>query len=124
MHAGATRIRGISPGAWVGIGAVRVYQWTLRPVLGGNCRFAPSCSDYAVEALRRHGAVRGSGLAAWRILRCNPWCQGGYDPVPEHGRFVADSPDPAAENRSPRTPARENSVGPSAPAPGIDHTGH
>lgn len=71
-----------SPAARIGIGAVRAYQWTLRPLLGGNCRFYPSCSDYAVEALRQHGAVRGAGLAAWRILRCNPWHEGGYDPVP------------------------------------------
>ena len=61
---------------------VRAYQWTLRPVIGANCRFLPSCSDYAVEALRGHGALRGSGLAARRILRCNPWHEGGYDPVP------------------------------------------
>jgi putative membrane protein insertion efficiency factor len=64
------------------IGAVRLYQWTLRPLIGANCRFHPSCSDYAVEALRRHGAVRGGALAVWRILRCNPWSAGGYDPVP------------------------------------------
>ena len=71
-----------SPAAWLGIGAVRVYQWTLRPVIGANCRFSPSCSEYAVEALRTHGALRGAGLAGWRILRCNPWNEGGYDPVP------------------------------------------
>ena len=75
----------MSPAARVGIGAVRVYQWTFASVLGGQCRFAPTCSEYAVEALRRHGAVRGTGLAAWRVLRCQPWCDGGYDPVPEHG---------------------------------------
>jgi putative membrane protein insertion efficiency factor len=63
-------------------GAVRVYQYTLRPVLGANCRFTPSCSDYAIQALRAHGAVRGTGLAARRVLRCNPWCAGGHDPVP------------------------------------------
>ncbi len=57
--------------------AVRVYQWTLRPVIGANCRFWPSCSEYAVDALRLHGAVRGSALAAKRILRCNPWNEGG-----------------------------------------------
>jgi hypothetical protein len=72
----------VSLAARVGIGAVRVYQWTLRPVIGANCRFYPSCSEYAVEALRSHGALRGSGLAAWRVLRCNPWSAGGYDPVP------------------------------------------
>jgi putative membrane protein insertion efficiency factor len=64
------------------IGAVRAYQWTIRPVIGAHCRFWPSCSEYAIEALRTHGALRGSGLAARRILRCNPWHEGGVDPVP------------------------------------------
>jgi putative membrane protein insertion efficiency factor len=63
-------------------GAVRLYQFTLRPVLGANCRFTPSCSDYALQALRTHGALRGTALAAGRVLRCNPWCEGGHDPVP------------------------------------------
>lgn len=61
---------------------VQIYQWTLRPFIGANCRFEPSCSVYAIEALRTHGAVRGSVLATWRILRCNPWHAGGLDPVP------------------------------------------
>ena len=65
---------------------MRAYQWTIRPVIGANCRFWPSCSDYAIEAFRAHGALRGSGLAARRILRCNPWCDGGYDPVPPPAR--------------------------------------
>lgn len=63
-------------------GAVIAYQWTIRPVIGANCRFTPSCSDYALEALATHGAVRGSWLAGRRILRCNPWHPGGHDPVP------------------------------------------
>ncbi|HYZ31759.1 MAG TPA: membrane protein insertion efficiency factor YidD [Crenalkalicoccus sp.] len=61
---------------------VLAYQMTLRPVLGCNCRFHPSCSDYALEAISTHGALRGSALAARRILRCNPWHPGGHDPVP------------------------------------------
>ena len=72
----------MTPAAHVAVGAVRVYQWTVRPVIGANCRFFPSCSDYAIDAFRAHGALRGSGLAARRILRCNPWHEGGYDPVP------------------------------------------
>jgi putative membrane protein insertion efficiency factor len=66
---------------------VRAYQFFVRPLLPPACRFVPSCSDYAVEALRTHGAVRGAWLAAWRIFRCNPFVAGGYDPVPEkaHG---------------------------------------
>ncbi|WP_408904674.1 MULTISPECIES: membrane protein insertion efficiency factor YidD [Nguyenibacter] len=67
------------------IGLIRAYQWIFRPVMGMNCRFVPSCSDYALEAIRRHGPFRGTILAAWRILRCNPWNIGGYDPVPERG---------------------------------------
>ncbi len=73
----------MSPAAVVIAGAVKTYQWTVRPLLGPNCRFHPSCSDYAVEALRTHGAWRGGGLAARRILRCNPWNAGGFDPVPK-----------------------------------------
>jgi hypothetical protein len=61
---------------------IRVYQYTLRPLLGTNCRFYPSCSDYAREALDRHGARRGVLLAVRRILRCHPYHPGGYDPVP------------------------------------------
>ncbi len=64
------------------VAAVRGYQVALRPILGSNCRFHPSCSDYAAEALRRHGLGRGGMLAASRILRCNPWHPGGDDPVP------------------------------------------
>ncbi len=61
---------------------VRLYQWTLRPFIGAHCRYEPSCSHYAVQALERHGALRGSALAARRVLRCNPWTAGGLDPVP------------------------------------------
>lgn len=71
----------MTPAAAVGIGVVRAYQWTLRPLIGANCRFHPSCSEYAVEALRTHGAGRGGLMSARRILRCNPWHPGGYDPV-------------------------------------------
>jgi putative membrane protein insertion efficiency factor len=61
---------------------ITIYQWTLRPMLGPHCRFTPSCSNYALEAIARHGVVKGSALATGRILRCNPWCDGGDDPVP------------------------------------------
>jgi putative membrane protein insertion efficiency factor len=61
---------------------VRGYQYFLRPMLGSNCRFAPSCSDYALEAIGKHGALRGSWLAVRRIARCHPYHPGGYDPVP------------------------------------------
>jgi len=72
----------MSPAAHVLAGAVWVYELTLRPVIGANCRFYPSCSAYAKEAICAHGAARGSVLAACRIFRCHPWHEGGYDPVP------------------------------------------
>ncbi|WP_038202427.1 membrane protein insertion efficiency factor YidD [Xenophilus azovorans] len=64
------------------IAVVRGYRLLLSPWLGGACRFTPTCSLYAIEALERHGAARGSYLAARRLVRCQPWCAGGYDPVP------------------------------------------
>ncbi len=81
-----------TPAASVGIGAVRVYQWTLRPFIGANCRFWPSCSEYAIDALRIHGALKGSAMATKRILRCNPWHEGGVDPVPGANGSAGDSP--------------------------------
>ena len=64
------------------IAAVRAYQYALRPMLGANCRFYPSCSDYAREAIERHGALHGSWLATRRLCRCHPYHPGGFDPVP------------------------------------------
>ncbi len=61
---------------------VRIYQRLLSPLLPATCRYEPSCSEYAAEALRAHGLRRGSALAARRILRCHPWRAGGHDPVP------------------------------------------
>jgi putative membrane protein insertion efficiency factor len=61
---------------------VRAYQWLLSPLLPPSCRFYPSCSEYAAQALRRHGLLRGSSLTVKRVLRCQPWCEGGVDPVP------------------------------------------
>jgi putative membrane protein insertion efficiency factor len=61
---------------------IRAYQYLVRPLLGSNCRFAPSCSDYACEAVLTHGALKGAWLAVRRVLRCHPYHPGGYDPVP------------------------------------------
>ena len=61
---------------------VRAYRFLLSPWLGSACRFEPTCSRYALDALDQHGAARGSYLAARRVLRCHPWCDGGLDPVP------------------------------------------
>lgn len=60
---------------------IRIYQMTLSPLIGRQCRFVPTCSNYAIEAIERHGLFRGGAMAAWRILRCNPFCRGGFDPV-------------------------------------------
>ncbi|MEZ5831320.1 MAG: membrane protein insertion efficiency factor YidD [Dongiaceae bacterium] len=65
---------------------IRLYQWTLSPLLGVNCRYAPSCSEYAAEAITMLGALRGGWLAVKRILRCHPWGGAGYDPVPRPDR--------------------------------------
>lgn len=64
------------------IGLLRMYRYGISPMLGRNCRFHPSCSEYAMEAVERHGALRGAWLAVRRVLRCHPFHPGGYDPVP------------------------------------------
>jgi uncharacterized protein len=83
--------------AWPGIvliAFIRVYQYTISPLLGPRCRYYPSCSNYAIGALRRHGVIKGTGMAAWRVLRCNPFSNGGYDPVPpRHRGCEHDHPD-------------------------------
>ena len=61
---------------------IRLYQWTLSPLLPRSCRFTPSCSEYAVQALEKHGAFKGGWLAVKRLLRCHPWGGRGFDPVP------------------------------------------
>ncbi len=71
------------PIASILIGIVYLYQYTLSPIFGNACRFTPSCSHYAQDALRTHGAWRGSILAGKRVLRCHPWHEPGYDPVPQ-----------------------------------------
>ena len=67
----------------VATGLIRLYQWTLSPILGPGCRYLPTCSAYAVTAIERFGAWRGSLLALRRIGRCHPWGGSGYDPVPD-----------------------------------------
>jgi putative membrane protein insertion efficiency factor len=72
----------MTPGVRVGIVLVRAYQLALSPFAGGACRFTPSCSDYAIQAIQEHGAVRGLGLALRRVGRCHPLGSSGFDPVP------------------------------------------
>lgn len=64
------------------IAVIKAYRYGISPLLGAHCRFHPSCSAYAQEALQRHGVVSGSWLTLRRLLRCHPWNAGGYDPVP------------------------------------------
>lgn len=67
------------------MGLIRVYQLIISPLIGPTCKYYPSCSHYGYEAVRRHGALRGTVLAGWRVLRCNPWSNGGVDEVPAVG---------------------------------------
>jgi uncharacterized protein len=64
------------------IWVLHFYKRLISPLLPASCRFVPSCSEYATEAVARHGVIRGAGLAMWRLMRCNPFSRGGYDPVP------------------------------------------
>lgn len=74
------RVAGLGRGAMLSL--LRIYQAAISPLLGPACRFEPTCSHYAAQAIERHGAVRGVGLAARRVLRCHPLHPGGFDPVP------------------------------------------
>lgn len=89
----------MSPLAQLFRGFVRAYQLVLSPLLGRQCRFLPTCSHYAMEALERHGAMKGGWLAFRRILRCHPFAAAGYDPVPDRG------PAPGTSHTSPAAPA-------------------
>ncbi|MDJ0340220.1 membrane protein insertion efficiency factor YidD [Streptomyces sp. H10-C2] len=87
---------------------IKLYQWTISPLLGPVCRYYPSCSHYGYKAIDVHGAVKGSALTAWRILRCNPWSPGGVDHVPPRKR-------PPWHERL-RSMVRDSKGGPSAVA--------
>lgn len=78
------------------IGLVKGYRFFLSPWLGSACRFEPTCSRYALQALQSHGAWHGSLLTGRRLMRCHPWCAGGLDPVPDNARRPAGSPSTAA----------------------------
>jgi uncharacterized protein len=71
---------------------IRVYQRLLSPLFGSRCKYYPSCSEYAAQAISRFGILRGVVLAGWRLLRCNPWSHGGFDPVEDQRLFKAARP--------------------------------
>ena len=83
------------------IGLVKAYRLTLSPWLGSACRFTPTCSVYSIEALEKHGAAAGTYLTLRRIVRCNPWCEGGHDPIPvEKPRFFSHLLTPLSKKKS------------------------
>lgn len=67
---------------------IKLYKKYISPLLGNHCRYWPTCSTYMIQAIEIHGAVKGLILGTWRILRCNPWSKGGYDPVPPKGMWT------------------------------------
>jgi putative membrane protein insertion efficiency factor len=75
----------LRPRSWL-VGAIKIYQKLVSPTLGANCRYLPTCSSYAAEAIARFGVVRGTWLSIKRVGRCHPLRPGGYDPVPDHWR--------------------------------------
>ena len=73
----------------IAIAPLRLYQRVISPLVPARCKYHPTCSQYAVDAVRAHGVLRGSVLATWRVLRCNPWSAGGLDPVEDQRLFRA-----------------------------------
>lgn len=89
---------------WILIGLLRIYRAVISPIYGPVCKYHPSCSMYALQAVTRFGAVRGSWLAVRRVIRCNPWSDGGYDPVPGTDPDAGTRPVPEAEPGSVSAP--------------------
>ena len=87
------RERPASRAAWLArslaVAPIALYQRVISPAIPRRCKYEPTCSRYAIEAIRRYGPARGFVLAAWRLLRCNPWSHGGYDPVEAQRVFAA-----------------------------------
>lgn len=96
------------PVVWGLLALIFVYQKVLSPVLGPRCRFYPSCSSYAAEAITVHGPFKGVALGAWRIARCHPWNSGGIDMVPQRGSW-RPGPDPTDEPAGGGAPAENRS---------------
>lgn len=90
-----------SPLAWGLIGLLKVYRFAISPLYGQVCRYHPTCSAYALEAVTVHGGIKGSWLAVRRIGRCHPWAAGGYDPVP--GQKFAGAVESVSETQNSKT---------------------
>jgi putative membrane protein insertion efficiency factor len=90
------------PVRWVLIGLLRVYRLAISPLYGQVCRYHPSCSAYALDAVTVHGSLRGSWLTVRRLLRCHPWAAGGYDPVPARRDTTPTSRAHAGSSPSPQ----------------------
>jgi putative membrane protein insertion efficiency factor len=82
---------------------IRLYQRVISPLLPRRCKYLPTCSDYAVQAVRTYGPARGFVLASWRLLRCNPWSDGGYDPVSDQTLFKSRESSASAASPPSRT---------------------
>jgi uncharacterized protein len=82
----------MNPLRWVLVLPIRLYQRLVSPLFGQRCRYYPSCSEYAAQAIQRFGILRGLVLAGWRLLRCNPWSNGGFDPVEDQRVFKPRAP--------------------------------
>lgn len=96
---------------WALIFVIRAYQMVISPLLPPSCRFHPSCSAYGLQSMRVHGALKGTALTVARLGRCNPWNDGGIDPVPSPGRWLPDvdrTGEPRRETMSPRNSADSN----------------
>ena len=112
---------GTSLPALVLIAPIRFYQRFITPYTPATCRYYPTCSAYAVTALRSRGALVGTLLTAWRVLRCNPWSEGGVDHVPVTGFRRERSEDPgSSSDENPTEPGADRGSRPATPAPGID----
>ena len=86
----------------IAVAPIRLYQLLVSPLLGRRCRYHPTCSAYAIDALRSFGILRGAVLAGWRLLRCNPWSAGGLDPVEQQTLFRSPSGEPRDRPVAPR----------------------